>query len=160
MRMRGVILAMAVMAAAVAIPPTSAMADKAERAQALVDEAIAHYKEVGKQKAIADFNDKSSRFVTDAFYVIVANSDEGNGTFKAHAINPALIDNPKLWDLKDVNGKYIIRAMVRAGKANPDGSWVEYVWTHPETKKLAQKRTWVEKHDDLLFMVGFYEDDG
>jgi len=131
-------------------------ASKAERAKALVDKAIEHYKDVGREQALKDFNDKSSEFVQGEFYVIAAEAE--TGIFKAHAINSALIDNEKIRDLQDVNGVYIIREMAKAGKKNPDGSWVEYVWTHPETDDLTPKRTWVERHDDLLFMVGFYED--
>jgi len=156
--MRLIASALAILALVGVVPATPAGAGKAETAKKLVDTAIAHYKDVGKQQAIKDFNDKSSRFVRDEFYVILARAD--NGVFKAHPINSALIDNKKIWDLKDVNGKYIIRAMVEAGKKKPGGSWVDYVWTHPETEKLTQKRTWVERHDDMLFMVGFYTDDG
>ena len=132
----------------------AARADECAAAQALVDKAIAHYQAVGKDKAFADFMDKGNKeWVNGELYVIVAAAD---GMFKAHAINPKLIDNPELYKLKDVNGVEIIPAMAQSGKTAPGGGWVKYTWTQPETKKLAPKQTWVKANDNLLFMVGCY----
>lgn len=128
--------------------------DKAQAAQSLVEKAIAHYKEVGYDAARNSFNDKNGEFVDGEFYVIVFTKD---GIFKTHAINPKLIDNPKLPALKDVNGKTILTEMVNAGVNNPDGGWAEYTWTNPATKKLAPKKTYVKMHDDKFFGVGYYE---
>jgi len=129
--------------------------DKAAISKELVDKAIALYDEVGQDSSFATFNDKNSEFVFDEYYVIVADGEKG--TFLTHAINPKLINNPKLWDLQDVNSKFIIRGMVETGKSSPDGGWSNYTWTHPETKKLAEKKTWVKAHGDKIFMVGYYE---
>jgi len=129
-------------------------ADECPAAQALVDKAIVHFKAVGQDKAFADFMDKGNKeWVDGELYVIVATMD---GIFKAHAINPKLIDNKDLPNLKDVNGVMIIQEMVKAGKAGPGGAWARYTWTHPETKKLAAKQTWVKPNGDLLFMAGCY----
>lgn len=129
-------------------------ADECVAAQGLVDKAIAHYKDVGQAKAYADFMDKTNKaWVDGELYVIVATMD---GIFKAHAINPKLIDNPDLPKLKDVNGVMIIQEMIKAGKSGPGGAWAKYTWTHPETKKLAPKQTWVKSNGDLLFMAGCY----
>lgn len=132
----------------------AAYADECAAAQGLVDKAIAHYKDVGKAKAFADFMDKGNKeWVDGELYVIVSTMD---GIFKAHAINPKLIDNPQLPTLKDTNGVMIIQEMIRTGKAMPNGGWAKYTWTHPETKKLAPKQTWVKVYDDQLFMAGCY----
>ncbi|TAN62368.1 MAG: hypothetical protein EPN20_11045 [Magnetospirillum sp.] len=147
---------MAVLAAfAVAIGSGSARAaDECPAAQVLVDKAIGHFKAAGKDKSFADFMDKSNReWVNGELYVIVATTD---GIFKAHAINPKLIDNPDLPNLKDVNGVMIIHEMIKAGKSGAGGAWAKYTWTHPETKKLAAKQTWVKQNGDLLFMAGCY----
>ena len=140
--------------AVVAVSGSARAADECPAAQALVDKAIAHYKTAGKDKAFADFMDKTNKdWVNGELYVIVAAAD---GMFKVHAINPKLIDNQDLYNLKDVNGVLIIPEMAKAGKAAPGGSWVKYTWTHPETKKLAPKQTWVKSNGDLLFMAGCY----
>lgn len=129
-------------------------ADECTSAQGLVDKAIAHYKAVGQEKSYADFMNKDNKdWVNGELYVIVSTMD---GIFKAHAINPKLIDNPDLPKLKDVNGVMIIQEMIKAGKSGPAGAWAKYTWTHPETKKLAPKQTWVKANGDLLFMAGCY----
>lgn len=131
-----------------------AQADECAKAQGLVDKAIGHYAGVGKEKAFADFMDKTNKeWVDGELYVIVSTMD---GIFKVHAINPKLIDNPQLPALKDTNGVMIIQEMIRSGKENPNGGWAKYTWTHPETKKLAPKQTWVKVKDNQLFMVGCY----
>lgn len=132
----------------------AARADECANAQSLVDRAVAHYKAAGKDKAFADFMNKDNKeWVNGELYVIVSTMD---GIFKVHAINPKLIDNPQLPSLKDTNGVMIIQEMIKAGKDTPQGGWAKYTWTHPETKKLAPKQTWVKVHDGQLFMVGCY----
>ena len=131
-----------------------AYADECTTAQGLVDKAITHYKAVGKEKSFADFMNKDNKeWVNGELYVIVATMD---GIFKVHAINPKLIDNPQLPTLKDTNGVMIIQEMIKTGKESPKGGWAKYTWTHPETKKLAPKQTWVKAEDGQLFMVGCY----
>lgn len=133
---------------------TARAADECSAAPGLVGKAIAHYKAAGKEKSFADFMDKGNKeWVNGELYVIVSTME---GIFKVHAINPKLIDNPDLPGLKDVNGVMIIQEMIKAGKSAPGGAWAKYTWTHPETKKLAAKQTWVKANDDLLFMAGCY----
>ncbi|MBF0323559.1 MAG: cache domain-containing protein [Alphaproteobacteria bacterium] len=132
----------------------AAKADECKSAQTLVDKSIAHYKAAGKEKSFADFMNKDNKdWVNGELYVIVSTMD---GIFKVHAINPKLIDNPALPALKDTNGVMIIQEMIRVGKETPSGGWAKYTWTHPETKKLAPKQTWVKVHDAQLFMAGCY----
>ncbi len=150
---------MAILAAfaAVGLSGAARAADDCSTAPGLVDRAIAHYNAVGKEKSYADFMDRGNpKWVNGEVYVIVATMD---GIFKAHAINPRLIDNPGLPGLKDVNGILIIQEMVKAGKSGPAGAWAKYTWTHPVTKKLAPKQTWVKANGDLLFMVSCYPSD-
>lgn len=124
-----------------------------DEAKALVDRAIAHYRAVGRDKAFADFNDNKGAFVDRDMYVLVA---DFNGVFLSHGANRGLI-NKNLTDLKDVNGRFIVREMIEAAKTKPDGSWVEYVWTNPTTKKLDPKKTWIKAEGDILFGVGVYD---
>lgn len=152
--MNSIIKLAAAAAVTFALQAGSALADECSSAQALVDKAIAHYKQAGKDKAYADFMDKGNpEWVNGELYVIVAAPD---GMFKVHAVNPKLIDNQDLYGLKDVNGTMIIQEMAKSGKASPGGAWVKYTWTHPVTKKLAPKQTWVKAYDNQLFMVGCY----
>ncbi len=145
------LMVMTLLAAVIASAPARA-ADECPAAQALVDKAIAHYKAAGKDKSFADFMDRGNKeWVNGELYVIVSTME---GIFKAHAINPKLIDNPDLPGLKDVNGVLIIQEMIKAGKAG--SGWAKYTWTHPETKRLAPKQTWVKAEGGMLFMAGCY----
>lgn len=142
-------------AVALSLQAGAAMADECAAAQALTDKAVAHYQAVGKDTAFADFMNKDNpEWVNGELYVIVSTMD---GIFKVHAINPKLIDNPSLPALKDTNGVMIIQEMIKTGREKgATGGWAKYTWTHPMTKKLAAKQTWVKTHDNQLFMVGCY----
>jgi len=141
-------------AVALSLQAGAALADECSAAQGLVDKAVAHYKAAGKEKAFADFMNKDNpAWVNGELYVIVSTME---GIFKVHAINPKLIDNPSLPALKDTNGVMIIQEMIKVGKDTPAGGWAKYTWTHPVSKKLAPKQTWVKQHDGQLFMVGCY----
>ncbi len=132
-----------------------ARADDAQTAITMVNKAIDYYTIHGREQAFAAFSDKTNTdFVQGEFYVIAADAD--SGVFYAHPINPGLVNNPKIWDLQDVNKTYIIRDMVAVGQTSPAGGWTEYIWTQPETKTLTPKKTYVKRHDGLLFMVGYY----
>ncbi|CAK0744340.1 Histidine kinase [Azospirillaceae bacterium] len=122
-------------------------------AKALVDRAIAYYKEVGREVAFAEISNNKGKFVDRDLYVLVSDM---NGVFLAHGANKGLI-NKSLLELKDVNGKLIVRSMVDAAKAVPSGSWVDYVWTNPTTKKLESKKTWIKAEGDIFFGVGVYD---
>ena len=150
--LRGAVARVAVLIIGFFAIPAAASAD---RAQALVEQAIVHYDAVGRDAAFADFMNSDSDWVSGAFYVIVANASDG--LIKAHGRNAKLIDNPKLWDLQDVNGRFIMRDAVASGATAPDGGWTEYVWANPATQKLAVKRTFIRVHDEMLFMSGYYE---
>jgi len=124
-----------------------------EEAQAMVDRAIAFYKEVGRDAALAEFSNPKGKFIDRDLYVLISDFD---GIFRAHGTNKGLI-NKNLIDLKDVNGVLIIREMIRAGRDNPAGGWVGYTWTNPVTKKLEPKKTFAKVYDNLIFMVGVYD---
>lgn len=124
-----------------------------EEAQAMVEKAIAFYKDVGREAALAEFNNNKGKFVDRDLYVFICDTD---GMVIAHGINRGLV-NKNMIDLKDVNGVFIVREMIAAAKNKPEGAWVTYTWTNPTIKKLEPKKTWVKPHDGLLFMVGVYD---
>lgn len=118
----------------------------------LITEAITYYDKVGRTKAIDVFSDREGDFSKGEFYVILTELD---GTHIAH-INRGLIGR-NLWNLKDLDGDYIVRGQVDAGKSNPQGGWTSYLWTEPTSKKVKRKHTFVRIHDNIGFMSGFYE---
>ena len=52
------------------------------------------------------------------------------------------------WDLKDANGKYIIRELVKAAKEKPEGSYVTYDY-YPPNKKIPEEK--------LSYVIGIPE---
>jgi signal transduction histidine kinase len=124
----------------------------ADDAKALVKKVIAYYKEVGKDKAFAAINDKSSQFHDRDLYVFVRGMD---GNTVAHGANTGMIGHTGL-DLKDADGKLYNKEMIELAKDKGEG-WVDYRWPNPADKKIEQKSSYVEKVDDFVFGAGFYK---
>lgn len=124
-----------------------------ESCQALVNKAVAYYKEVGKEKALAAFSDPKGKFVDGEDYLSVYSME---GTTIAHGINSALIG--KNWiGLKDSNGKLFIKEFVDSANKPGASGWVEYSWTNPVTKKIAPKEAYFIRVDDVIIQAGYYK---
>jgi cytochrome c len=76
------------------------------------------------------------------------------GICVAHGARPALIGK-NLIDLKDQDGKYLIRDMIKITEG-PGSGWVDYEWPNPITNKIEDKSSYVEKMDDYFVGVGVY----
>jgi cytochrome c len=74
----------------------------------------------------------------------------------AHGARPALIGK-NLLDLKDQDGKYLIREMIRIARGSGSG-WVNYKWPNPLNNKIEDKVSYVEKMGDYFVGVGVYRD--
>ncbi|MFZ6723729.1 cache domain-containing protein [Undibacterium sp. Ji49W] len=124
----------------------------ADQATAMVKKAVAHFKSVGKDKALADFNDASNKPFHDRDLYVIAFDMEG--TMLASA-NPKLVGKPMM-DFKDGDGKLLTKEMLNIAKTKGSG-WVEYRWPNPVTKALEQKTTYIEKVDNYFLGVGIYK---
>jgi signal transduction histidine kinase len=78
-----------------------------------------------------------------------------SGLCVAHGARPALIGK-NLIDLKDQDGKFLIREMVSIAKA-PGSGWIDYNWPNPLTNKIEDKSSYVEKMGDYFVGVGIYK---
>jgi cytochrome c len=76
------------------------------------------------------------------------------GICVAHGARPALIGK-NLIDLKDQDGKYLIRDMIALAQRSETG-WVDYEWPNPITNKIEDKSSYVEKMGDYFVGVGVY----
>jgi cytochrome c len=77
------------------------------------------------------------------------------GRCVAHGARPALIGK-NLIDIKDQDGHYLIREMIRLTK-NGGSGWVDYKWPDPLTNKIEDKSAYVEKLGSEYFVgVGIY----
>ncbi len=122
-------------------------------AQALVKKAIAYYQKNGKDKALAEFMRQGGPFIDRDLYVTVYTMD---ATCLAH-INPKMIGKNML-DLRDPDGKFLIKERVDAAKMTTSG-WQQYKFFNPVSKRIEPKRMYWEKHDGILFAAGAYTSD-
>ncbi|MGA7745202.1 MAG: cache domain-containing protein [Polyangia bacterium] len=151
--MRTAMLALVLTVAAVpALSATKAEFGTAKEAEAMVGKAIAHAKKVGTEKAYQDFTNKAPGFVDRDLYVVVYDLQ---GKVLAHGQNPKMVGKD-LIDLRDPDGKLFVKERVDLGSAKPS-FWHDYKWTDPVTKKVLEKSTYCQRHEEVLFCVGIYK---
>ena len=120
-------------------------------AKVLAEKAAAHFKDVGADKAIADFMKADGAYVDRDLFVVVYSPD---GKVLSGLI-PALIGKDAN-SFKDVDGKEFGKEII--AKANADKSgWVEYRMTNPATKKIEAKTSYLIKVGDYVVFVGAYK---
>jgi cytochrome c len=78
-----------------------------------------------------------------------------DGVCVAHGANPALVGK-NLIDLKDQDGKFLIRELAATAK-EPGAGWVDYKWPNPTTKLIEAKSSYVERMGDYFVGVGIYQ---
>ncbi|MFZ1152949.1 MAG: cache domain-containing protein [Xanthobacteraceae bacterium] len=97
-------------------------------------------------KSVASFHDRDLYpFIYDL-----------SGRCVAHGARPALIGK-NLLDLKDQDGKYLIREMILIASGSGSG-WVNYKWPNPINNKIEDKTSYVEKMGDYFVGVGVYRE--
>lgn len=118
-------------------------------AKQMVQDALAHIKEVGPEKAFQDFSTPGGKWHNKDIYLFCYKSD---GTNVCHGANKALIGK-NLIELKTADGQLLIKNLITI--ANTKGSgWIDYQWPHPETKKTEAKRAYVVKIPGYDGLVG------
>ncbi|MEE9912343.1 MAG: cache domain-containing protein [Deltaproteobacteria bacterium] len=111
----------------------------AAEAQAMVKKAVAYMKEVGKEKALVEFNNPKGMFISKDLYVWATGMD---GTNLSHPYTPALVGK-NMFNLKDADGKLFVQERINILKTKPSGT-IEYRWTNQNTKKIEQKVAYFE----------------
>lgn len=121
-----------------------------EQAKALLEKAEVHFKDVGADKALSDFNDPQAGYQDRDLFIIVYAPDgkvlcaPGVKAMVGRDANAA----------KDVDGKEYGKAIIAA--ANGGGGWTEYRMTNPVTKKVEPKKTYAVKDGDYVLAAGAY----
>ncbi len=123
-----------------------------DEAIVLVNQAVAHVKEVGKEKALADFSDNKGAFVKGELYVFAYSMQ---GTIIAHPANPKLIGKD-MSEVKDSDGKLFTQEFLATINGSGKG-WVDYSWTNPTTRKIQAKSSYVAKTSDFFVGCGIYK---
>lgn len=122
-----------------------------EEAIAMVKRGAAYIKEVGQEKAIAEFNNPKGKFVDGSLYIFAYTLDGVN----LASPNPKIIGKNML-NVKDQNGKETVKAYIAAAKTPAGNGWVDFIWPHPITKELQPKSAYVERVGDILIACGIY----
>ena len=125
-----------------------------DEAVAMVQRVEDTFKKDGADATFKAVSDPSSKEFHDRdLYPFIYNMA---GVCVAHGARPALIGK-NLIDIKDQDGKYLIREMVDLLKTKRSG-WIDYKWPNPQTNKIEDKSSYVEKLGDNYFVgVGVYK---
>src|SRR5579883_144095 len=128
-------------------------ADRAspDDAKVLAEKAAAHFRDVGAEKAIADFMNPQGGYVDRDLFVVVY-SPEGK---ILSGMIPALVGKDAT-TLKDVDGKEFGKEIIAKAKAEKSG-WVEYRMTNPATKKIEAKASYLVQVGEYVVFVGAYK---
>ena len=135
-------------------PVVATAAERAtpEDAEEFARGAAAYLKKHGREKAFAAFNDTAGQFFKQDLYVFAYDL---KGTCLLLPTKPERVG--KTWlDLKDPDGKLIVKGMADLAKAKGQG-WYEYKFHNPATGKTEPKVSFVIKIDDFFIGVGAYK---
>jgi cytochrome c len=120
-------------------------------AKAMLQQAVAHYQEVGRKQALADFNAKKPPFGDRDLYVFCIDS---NGIIIANGGFPQYV-GLSTGVLKDVDGKSVGKAIWDLANSKGEGS-VQYQWINPVSGKTEPKISFGQKVGEDVCGVGAY----
>jgi signal transduction histidine kinase len=131
----------------------SAKAGTAEQAQALAERAVAHIRDVGRERAFADFSRPDGGFVDGELYVFC---QDASGVVVAHGGNPKLVGR-NMADVRGPDGRLANVEINHLGLTQGSG-WLEFRWPNPVTKRIELKAAYVLKVDDhTVCGSGYYK---
>lgn len=119
-----------------------------EEAKTMVDSAHEHIKKVGAEQAFKDFNSDKAKWTKKDLYVMAY---DAQGVCLANGANQSLVGK-NMKELKDAKGVPIVVSLL--DKAAKGGGWVDYEWTHPQTRKTEGKTTFARLLPDNTGFVG------
>jgi signal transduction histidine kinase len=134
---------------ALAALATAAEQGTKDEAKAMTEAAVEHVKKVGPEQAFKDFTTDKARWNKKDLYVMAYDM---KGVCVGHGANEKLIGR-NLMELKDPNGVLVVAELTKLAQSKGQG-WVDYVWPHPQSKKLEDKSTYVRKLANFDGWVG------
>lgn len=121
--------------------------------KAFVDEGVKLCKEKGNEACLKEFNNPNGSFLRGELYMFAYNYQ---GVNKALGSNPKLVGK-NLYKLKDASGIMLIQELINISKTKGEG-WLDYKWSHPKTKKITDKTSFIKKIDgDMFIGTGYYK---
>ena len=125
--------------------------DHAKEAEVLLARAVDKINHDGPEAAFAAFNQHNGDYVSGELYVFAFTL---KGKYLASGANPGLVGQDAL-DLKDAEGKYIVRPMIDIASSTGTGA-VTYVWLNRTDNKVETKRSIIQRVGDTIIGVGYY----
>lgn len=121
-----------------------------DEARALVKKAIVYLDRNGRDKSFDEFSKSPGPFADRDLYVVVYDMQ---GLALAHP-------NPKwrgknMMELRDPKGRSWVKERTEAAQKTPTGYQDNEIF-NPTTKKVEAKRSYWERHGDLIFVSGAY----
>ena len=141
------------LSALLALPAMAQDRGTRDDAKALNEAAVAHIKKVGLDQAVKDFATDKARWMPKDLYPFV---QDFNGVMRFH-LNDKMIGKNFI-DVKDASGKEFAKEMTSLAKSAKGFGWVDYEWTHPATKKIEDKTSFIQRVPgaDMFVGVGIY----
>lgn len=105
----------------------------------MVEEAAGHIEKEGNA-AFSRLYDPAGPFLVKDTYIFILD------TAGVELVNPGFrnLEGRNLLDLKDTEGKLLVREMFKAVEKDSSG-WIEYMWPKPGDNRSTQKSTYVRK---------------
>jgi cytochrome c len=127
------------------------------QAEALVKQAVAFAAQNGLDKLIAETNQGTGKFHVASggeLYIFIYDLD---GVVKAIGYNTAALVGKNRIDMKDPDGKMVIRELIAVAKGKGKG-WVNYKYPNPVNNKVEEKTSYVELASGVIIGSGVYKD--
>ena len=141
------------LSAVLTLPAAAQERGTREDAKALNDAAVAHIKKVGLDQAAKDFGTDRAKWMPKDLYPFV---QDFTGVMRFH-LNDKMIGKNFI-EVKDASGKEFAKEMTSVAKSAKATGWVDYEWTHPATKKIEDKTSYIQRVPgvDAFVGVGIY----
>ena len=144
-----------VLSALLGAVPALAVADKpvtATEAEAMVKKGVAFLKTTGRDKTLAEINNKQGQFKDRELYLTVYSLD---GMNLAHGANEKFVGKNMI-DLRDIDGKEYMRERMELAKSK-GVFWQDFKMVNPVNKKIEPKAMYCERASELVVCGGIYK---
>ncbi len=124
----------------------------AAEAEAMAKKAVTFIKANGPEKAAEEFTNGKGFKDRDLYISYL----DFTGKMLAHGSNAKLVGKD-LIDLKDPEGKFMVKMAIEVAKTKGHGWTENYKFKNPTTEKLQEKAMYVERVGDSYVGVGVYK---
>lgn len=144
------------------LPMFAAERSNATHAVALIEKAQEYVAKNGVEASITEFNRLDSPFnVTSPLnpngdlYMFMFSANKG-GVQLVHGKNPKIV-NKDVIDMRDNDGVYLIREIIKTCNNKDGKGWVAYKWPNPVTKMVEDKLSYIVKMGEVCLGTGIYK---